>query len=335
MSQSNPYRIAKWQHIIPKTIIENFVAKNGHATCVNVSTKKIARKSPKSKDFCVNQLWDEGSEKGWMKQIEDSFSDTCKRMVKGRELSTADNHRVTEFYLLMYFRSITQSAPLKEASMGAENLTRWKSGESINTPMIATAIVCGIPNREVILNLFGFEPSDKRYGDKRFNNDRANGNQNLNVSTFLTTPPTNKHHAEYLESNVPWKLGTENISVDAKSRNEREAVYFFDENGMLSSKTVNGLKMQMEIAEISDRLNELNWGYMTANCGEFLLPRGLPIMGIVPFSPKAAFVANHDSSNLTCLDVHELNRAMLENSAEIICKNENQIMLDAPLCNYS
>lgn len=63
--------------------------------------------SPRNPIFCVRRAWDQRSEHGYMRQIEDRFQTLANRIVGGcRSLSEPECKIVTEYYALWRYRAI-------------------------------------------------------------------------------------------------------------------------------------------------------------------------------------------------------------------------------------
>ena len=65
--------LVKNQHVFPAKSIERFCGSNGHVQVRRLKGGDAFLQGPKSNVFCVKRIWDQRSEQGYGKSIEDRF----------------------------------------------------------------------------------------------------------------------------------------------------------------------------------------------------------------------------------------------------------------------
>jgi hypothetical protein len=88
----------------------------------------MAKLSVDNQVFCVDRLWDQRAEAGYMKKIEDEFQALINELEAGRsEGLSSDEHRcVTRFWGLWYWRNHFIDSPLEDTQLNGiagESLT--------------------------------------------------------------------------------------------------------------------------------------------------------------------------------------------------------------------
>jgi hypothetical protein len=74
---------------------------------------------PEDKLFCARRVWDQKSELGYMKKIEDSFQILAAKMSDSKiaNLGPSENKTVTEFFTLWEFRFYRNLNPLHDSKL--------------------------------------------------------------------------------------------------------------------------------------------------------------------------------------------------------------------------
>lgn len=112
--------IVKKQHIIPSRSIQRFCGTNGNVEVLRKASGEKFLAKPKNKVFCVNQVWDQGTEKSFGKQIEDEFQSVVEQVLKRNDytIPKKQHQAITRFLALWRYRaSIENEAyPIHEAS---------------------------------------------------------------------------------------------------------------------------------------------------------------------------------------------------------------------------
>jgi hypothetical protein len=103
--------LVKNQHVFPAKSIERFCGSNGHVQVRRLKSGNTFPKGPKSEFFCVKRIWDQRSEQGYGKNIEDKFQELIENVLtnKLKFLPLGGHKTATEFYALWCLRSKIES----------------------------------------------------------------------------------------------------------------------------------------------------------------------------------------------------------------------------------
>lgn len=326
--------LSKWQHIYPKSLIRNFEDESHEVTIYNLKNKKKRKQKSYSlgEDFCVNRLWGEKAEKGWMKEIEDSFLGVCDKLSIDNFDRETYNQIITDFYVLWYLRSYTENNSCEKFKvLKAEDIEDHRNGV-LNSSLIISFI---INNMELIpfpSNLNNFEADHKPLRDIKNAKKTIAGNQFKNAKILMGVPKDN-NHKKRLESNIPWNANKANRSKEGINEwNKREAIYYIDDEGYMPRRFINDFKIRKSFDIYSRRFHKLSWGILSADCGEFVVPRGINMTYIIPVSPSKAFIANSDNMNINCQDIKIINTSLLIDQSKFFCSNIENTMLFNDKC---
>lgn len=104
IQNGNPYRLTKEQHFIPKSQIKRFENSNKKVFCKNFKSKnqKIIEINSNDSIFKVQRLWAEFAEKGYMKNIEDSFNKLVDCILSSsiKEITNEQSKIICDMYSL-------------------------------------------------------------------------------------------------------------------------------------------------------------------------------------------------------------------------------------------
>lgn len=321
--------LSKWQHIYPKSLIRNFSDQSDEVTIYNLSNKKIRKQKYYSlgEDFCVNRLWGEKAEKGWMKEIEDSFLKVCDKISNDYFDSETFNQKITDFYILWYLRSYMEQNPCEKLKIiNKKHMEEHRKG-IFPTALIIAGVISDIDLIPFPSMLNNFKAEDEPLCDIKKLKQSKSGNQFKDARILMGTPK-DLAHKKRLESNIPWNENKSNKSKkDINVWNKREAVYYIDEDGYLSNRFLNDFKIRKSLDIYSSRFRNLSWGILSADCGEFIVPRGINMTCIIPLSPSKAFMANSKNMNINCQYVKTINTGLLIDQSKYFCSNIDNIML--------
>lgn len=90
---------------------------------------------------------------------------------------------------------------------------------------------------------------------------------------------------------------------------EKKGVVAAREDGMLPTRHINAVQLQIKTAHYADQVNEIGkWGVIQAQDGEFLAP-DTPSHTIIPLTPKVCLVAGSRNGTITLDNVAKINRA--------------------------
>lgn len=99
------------QHVLPAKSIERFCSPNGEVQVRRLNSENIFPAKPKNNIFCVKRVWDQRSEQGYGKNIEDKFQSLIE-YVLNKKLNhlPSEGHKIaSEFYTLWCLRSKIES----------------------------------------------------------------------------------------------------------------------------------------------------------------------------------------------------------------------------------
>ncbi len=111
----NPYQLAIRQHVFPRASIARFAGTDGKVSVKRVGEGTARKYSPGSKIFCAKRAWDQRSEIGYMKDIEDEFQNLAKEIDCGLDCLTPLQHlAATRFFALWSLRAQIEYSPIPD-----------------------------------------------------------------------------------------------------------------------------------------------------------------------------------------------------------------------------
>lgn len=127
VQKRNPHRLTREQHVIPVATLRRFAQPDGRVE-VHFRDGRTAKLSVDSQLFCVERLWDQRAEAGYMKKIEDEFQALVDELEAGRSegLSSDEDRCVTRFWGLWHWRNHFIDSPLEDTQLNGiagESLT--------------------------------------------------------------------------------------------------------------------------------------------------------------------------------------------------------------------
>jgi hypothetical protein len=104
--KGNPHKLTREQHVIPVATLKRFTHSDGLID-VHLRNLRILRLSVNNELFCVDRLWDQRAESGYMKEIEDHFQALVTDLENGRvrPLSPAEHQDIARFWSLLHWRN--------------------------------------------------------------------------------------------------------------------------------------------------------------------------------------------------------------------------------------
>lgn len=101
------HELVKNQHVLPSKSIERFCNEKGMVEAHRIHGNNTFQANPRNKMFCVNRAWDQRSEQGYGKEIEDNYQYLVERILVSdcRSLSSKENKIISMFYVLWCLRS--------------------------------------------------------------------------------------------------------------------------------------------------------------------------------------------------------------------------------------
>ncbi|MGD1091526.1 MAG: hypothetical protein ABSB35_05970 [Bryobacteraceae bacterium] len=106
------------------------------------------------------------------------------------------------------------------------------------------------------------------------------------------------------------------VAPDPLTKNQREQLekiggMFMNSDQMLSGRSVSGFQIFREIDRRLTRLRNANWGAVTADQGEFLLPESFGYCCQIPITPSRCLVYGHADLIIPESEVAKANRVAL------------------------
>lgn len=99
------------QHVLPAKSIERFGNESGVVQVRRIKSGNTFPATPSNKIFCVERVWDQRSEQGYGKHIEDKFQSLMEYVLNNQlKFVPYDSHKIISmFYALWCFRSRIES----------------------------------------------------------------------------------------------------------------------------------------------------------------------------------------------------------------------------------
>jgi hypothetical protein len=118
--KGNPHRLTREQHVIPAATLRRFALPDGRVE-VHLRDGRIVKLPVGDRLFCVERLWDQRSEVGYMKRIEDEFQALVTDLEAGHpgSLTDAEHRCVTRFWGLWHWRNHFIDAPLEDVKLNS------------------------------------------------------------------------------------------------------------------------------------------------------------------------------------------------------------------------
>ncbi len=116
--KGNPHKLTREQHVIPVATLRRFALPDGRVE-VHLRDQRIVTLRLDDQLFCVDRLWDQTSEAGYMKRIEDEFQALVDVLEAGRlgPLSPAEHRCITRFWALWHWRNHFIDSPLEDQQL--------------------------------------------------------------------------------------------------------------------------------------------------------------------------------------------------------------------------
>lgn len=117
--KGNPHRLTINQHIIPAASLARFSDIDGKVRVRRHGVLDDLNLLPKNPFFCAMRRWDQKSEAGYMKDIEDRFQRLCTDIITNNlpHLISSQHEIVTEYYILWSHRHHYNTIPIPDQSL--------------------------------------------------------------------------------------------------------------------------------------------------------------------------------------------------------------------------
>jgi hypothetical protein len=116
--KGNPHQLTINQHVYPARSIERFADAAGTVEVWMRRNNKTFRASPDNPLFCARRTWDQRTESGYMKDIENEFQILADRIANGGARLTAEESlAASKFFILWQVRVEQKRQPPSDAAM--------------------------------------------------------------------------------------------------------------------------------------------------------------------------------------------------------------------------
>ena len=104
--RGNPNHLTRKQHVFPLKMMEQF-AESGHVSVYFLARGEVRPAKPDNPLFCARRAWDQRTESGYMKRIEDEFQSIVAPIINGTvsEVTAEQKAAVDRMYALWYRRA--------------------------------------------------------------------------------------------------------------------------------------------------------------------------------------------------------------------------------------
>lgn len=115
----NPHQLTIKQHIYPNFCVKKFYNSNNRVELLDKKSNKISYVTGSDSIFCAKRIWDQRSESGFMKSIEDKYEDLLKRIYHKitYEVSDEDQIAISEMFFLWMCRYQRANNPIPDQTL--------------------------------------------------------------------------------------------------------------------------------------------------------------------------------------------------------------------------
>lgn len=119
--RGNPHRLTVKQHVFPVASIRRFCTSDGRVSVKLLQKNKVVSLFPEDILFCARRTWDQRSEQGFMRQVENSFQELADAILnqnsKQIKLEQHENRVVSHFYSLCRLRAEARQSPAPDVQV--------------------------------------------------------------------------------------------------------------------------------------------------------------------------------------------------------------------------
>lgn len=151
----NPHGLTINQHVLPRASIARFANEGGLVPTYLYNEQKTILLHPKDKLFCARRIWNQASEHGFMKRIEDSFqtlADNILSRAVNQPLKPTENKIISQFYALCRLRAEARQTPTQNYQLKGvmpENTLTNDQEEILEKNGYIFALDKSIPSRHI------------------------------------------------------------------------------------------------------------------------------------------------------------------------------------------
>lgn len=108
------------------------------------------------------------------------------------------------------------------------------------------------------------------------------------------------------------------LTPDEKEHLEKNHIIYPTDELSFPARQMCGIRMQMDIDRVVENMVGVEWGILLASEKEFIVPDNFLERRIVPITPNACLVAEHDSGVLSGQDVDCINSLAINSAKDYI-----------------
>ena len=106
----------------------------------------------------------------------------------------------------------------------------------------------------------------------------------------------------------------ENLAKDVEEILEKKGYSYVDSNSIVSSRQMTGIQIRFDIDRICKQMTNVNWGVLSAEIGEFIVPDNFTKYTYFPLNPTMILAANQTNRSIGFEEVERINRNAIESS---------------------
>lgn len=106
----------------------------------------------------------------------------------------------------------------------------------------------------------------------------------------------------------------ENLTIDEQEILEKKGCSYVDSNSIVSSRQMTGMQIRFDIDRICKQMTNVNWGVLSAEIGEFIVPDNFTKHAYFPLNPTMVLAANQTNRSIGFEEVERINRNAIESS---------------------
>lgn len=127
--KGNPHKLTINQHVFPRKSIDRFANESGLVQLFRVDGAKVIPASSTNSLFCAKRVWDQSTESGIGKNIEDRFQELAESILAGgtKVIGVFEKTVVEDFFSLWRTRQKFRAEGLEDITLecsGGESLTK-------------------------------------------------------------------------------------------------------------------------------------------------------------------------------------------------------------------
>ncbi|MEI6847279.1 MAG: hypothetical protein WCK32_04455 [Chlorobiaceae bacterium] len=132
---NNPHTLTIEQHVLPKAIIKRYTQANGKVSVYWRPKQNCESWKPIDPRFCVKRVWDQRTEEGYPKKLENDFDTLTKEIISGGkkmpDIGTVENQTISYFNQLWKWRFKANCTEFPNIKTGLQGCVSSKDKQEI------------------------------------------------------------------------------------------------------------------------------------------------------------------------------------------------------------